>query len=132
MLLIPKMVVALSPRAFTSLTNFTNAVNYFWKGIAGPSSYVYMTASCIGLPGVNAASGTVLRALSTEKAVHEGFGKGEFSAWTNNLRAVVSAVAPVIYGNLYASMSKTFPSVGFLAVGILGAGIPEILLLLTT
>jgi len=132
MFLIPRLVVALSPRAFTSLTNMANVAHYFSKAAAGPSDWAYLAASVIGLPGVNAASGTVLRAMATEKAVLEGFGKGEFSAWTNNLRAVVSALAPVLYGNLYASYKDSFPAVSFAACGVLGAVVPECLLWVTT
>ena len=60
---------------------------------------------------MNGASATALKSISTDLATAEGFGKGveankdllalatlpggEFSAWTNNLRALAGAVATV-------------------------------------
>jgi len=132
MFLIPKLVMSMPPRRFTSFTNATVSINYLWKGIAGPSTAAYIVASFIGLPGVNAASGTVLKAIAANKAVQEGFGNGEFSAWTNNLRAVVSSVAPMLYGNLYASCKDSFPSASFAACGFIAGVLPEYLLWCTT
>ena len=40
--------------------------------------------------------------LDVPGAPEEGMGKGEFSAWTNNLRALAGAAAPVIIGNYYS------------------------------
>lgn len=48
---------------------------------------------CSRLPGVNGASATALKSISTDLATAEGFGKGEFSAWSNNLRALAGAAA---------------------------------------
>jgi len=126
--LIPRLVRSLTPRGYTSFTDLSCAVNYLGKALAGASSKAYIGSSLIGLPGVNAANGIVLRAISTERAVQEGFGKGEFSAWINNLRAVISGIAPVLYGNLYASTKESYPACGYLVACVLSAVVPEIML----
>merc|ERR1712226_1168043 len=99
----------------------TNALNYLIKSFSGPSAIAYIVASFLGLPGVNAASGVVLRPVMMERAVREGFGKGEVSGMVNNIRAIISGLAPVVYGNLYASGKDKMPAISFLVAAILSA-----------
>merc|ERR1712139_68226 len=85
--LIPSLLRNLSPRSFTSLTNFTNMAGFFLRG-SMERTWVFLLAVPLLLSGVNGASSTALKAVATDRATAEGFGKGEFSAWSNNLRAM--------------------------------------------
>ena len=81
------------------------------------------------MPGVNGAASSALKGLQSQQAEAAGFGKGEFSAWTNNLRALVSAVLTSIMGNTYAWSRRTdaHPGVAWLVAGFIGAVLPELL-----
>merc|ERR1712232_547710 len=97
-------------------------------------TWVFLLAVPLLLPGVNGASSTALKAVATDRATAEGFGKGEFSAWSNNLRAMACAAATVIYGNYYA-WAKTCgisPGSTYALAGVFGAVLPELLLRFTS
>merc|ERR1712050_688423 len=130
--LIPYLLHNLSPRGFTSLTNSTNMAGFFLRGSL-ERTWVFLLAVPLLMPGVNGASGTALKAIAADRATSEGFGKGEFSAWTNNLRAMACAIATVLYGNYYAwSKTQGVPAGSTYALaGVLGAVLPEIILRLT-
>mmetsp|Transcript_59932 Transcript_59932/g.154253 ORF Transcript_59932/g.154253 Transcript_59932/m.154253 type:complete len:449 (-) Transcript_59932:108-1454(-) len=125
----PRLLATQTPKNFTSLTNFTNAVGFTMRGLA-ENSYIFLLAMLPMLPGVNGASASALKALSTDMATEEGMGKGEFSAWTNNLRALAGAAAPVFVGNYYAwcVRRKVYPGSVFMLAGFIGAVLPEILM----
>merc|ERR1719453_322520 len=82
------------------------------------------------LPGVNGNSASALRAVRGDLAKQEGFGVGEFAAWSNNLRALAGAAAPVIYGNVYSwcARNNVSPGKSFWAAAVFGALVPEVLL----
>jgi len=82
------------------------------------------------LPGVNGASATALKTVQNQIATSQGFGKGEFSAWVNNLRALAGSAAPVLYGQFYAAAEKYGRNPGhvFALAGVLGALIPQLIL----
>ena len=46
------------------------------------------------LPGVNGASASAVKSMATDRCIAAGIGRGELSAWLNNLRAIVLATAP--------------------------------------
>ena len=81
------------------------------------------------LPGVNGASGGAIKALATERAILSGIGRGELSAYLNNLRAIASAVAPMLYGNTYSLLrtNGVYPGLAFTVAAIVGGVLPEIL-----
>jgi len=128
MSLTPYLLRTLSPRAFTTLTNLFNFLGFAIRGRQGALFFILGVLPM--LPGVNGSSASALKALSSDRATAEGFGKGEFSAWSNNLRALMGSLAPVIYGNYYAfALRKGLPAgTVFILAGILGAGLPEVLL----
>lgn len=128
-LLTPPLLSRLSARNFTSLTNHTNALGFFLRG-AAERSWVFLLAMLPLLPGVNGASASALKALSADLAAAEGFGKGEFSAWTNNLRALSGSAAPVLFGQCYAWCLRRgiYPGSVFALAGFIGALLPEALL----
>jgi len=128
MFLIPKMAKEMTVRAFTSVGNASNVVNFAMKSFTAPSSGVYYLVSFLGLPGVNASSGTLVRAITVRKAAGEGFGRGEFSAYSNNLRAIPSALGPMLYGYVYAGFQDSFPGLAYLVAAIFGGIIPEVLM----
>lgn len=130
--LTPYLLRKLSARAFTSFTNFTNAFGFILRGQEHAACFILAILPM--LPGVNGSSARALQALATDRATSEGFGKGEFSAWSNNLRALIGALAPVIYGNYYAWARRKGvpPGTVFMLAALLGAVLPEMLLRLIT
>ncbi|CAE7180804.1 bglX [Symbiodinium pilosum] len=128
----PFFLKNLTARGFTSATNMLNLLGFLLRG-AREKSWIFLLAVLPMLPGVNGASATALKSISTDLATAEGFGKGEFSAWTNNLRALAGAVATVLYGNYYSWCKRTGISAGttFALAGLIGAALPELILRLT-
>jgi len=128
----PYFLKNLSARGFTSATNLLNLLGFLLRG-AKEQSWIFLLAIIPMLPGVNGASATALKSISADLATSEGFGKGEFSAWTNNLRALAGAVATVFYGNYYSWCKRTGSPAGttFALAGLVGAALPELLLRLT-
>ena len=127
-LLTPRLLRSLSPRAFTSFTNTTNAFGFVLRG-ATEIPAVFWCAVVPLLPGVNAASTQAFKSLIASRAVAAGVGRGELSAWVNNLRALCSAVAPVLYGNAYAFFRErdVFAGHVFTLAALVGAVLPEVL-----
>ncbi|CAJ1405066.1 unnamed protein product [Effrenium voratum] len=125
----PWMLKNLSPRGFTTTTNLLNLLGFSLRGLA-PRSWLFLAAMVPMLPGVNGASATALKAVAQDLATKEGFGKGEFSAWVNNLRAVAGAVAPVMYGQVYAALENQGrnPGFTFTLAGLVGSLLPQALL----
>ena len=84
--------------------------------------------------GVNGAHSTALKSIATTHAELDGIGLGEFSAWTNNLRAVAGAVASWVYASYYAWCVRrgVFPGSMFMVMGTIGAIIPQVLLWFVT
>jgi len=125
----PRMLKALSARGFTTATNLLNLFAFSVRGIV-PSTPLFLAALIPMLPGVNGASATALKSVANDIASVQGFGKGEFSAWVNNLRALAGSAAPVIYGQVYAAAEKYGRNPGhvFALAGVLGALIPQLVL----
>lgn len=128
----PYFLKNLSERSFTSVTNMLNFLGFMLRG-ARESSWIFLLAVIPMLPGVNGSSATALKSLSTDLAFSEGFGKGEFSAYINNLRALAGAAATVLYGNYYAWCKRkgVYQGTTFAVAALIGAALPELLLRLT-
>jgi hypothetical protein len=129
----PIFLQKLSARGFTSTTNLTNLIGFAMRGFK-ESTWLFLLAMPILLPGVNGASSTALKGIVTDLASKEGFGKGEFSAWTNNLRALAGSVATVIYGHYYAWAKNAGVPAGttFMIAALFGTVVPEIILRCTS
>merc|ERR1712232_697733 len=128
MLLTPYLLKNLTVRSYTSLTNLTNTIAYAIRAFVGGRTWLYVGTVPIMLPGVNGVSSNALKAVANDRAKAEGFGMGEFSAYCNNLRAIISALAPVILGNFYAwSQRKGFGGSTYWLVGLIAGVIPQIL-----
>jgi hypothetical protein len=69
-----------------------------------------------------------------DKAAAQGFGRGEFQGWCNNMRALAGALSPLIYGHYYAFAERRgiWPGTVFWVCGALGAAVPQLLLACTT
>jgi hypothetical protein len=134
-LLTPRLLRNMSGRSFTTLTNLTNFSAFFLRGSV-EKPWVFWLAVIPMLPGVNGGSAAAIKAMATDHAVAGGLGRGEFSAYFNNLRAVVVAVAPFMYGQTYAYCREAglHPGIPFWVGGLVGALLPELLhrTLLTT
>ena len=48
------------------------------------------------LPGVNGNNTHAVKALAGTLAAAQGIGKGEFSAWLNNLRAICTSLGALL------------------------------------
>uniref|UniRef100_A0A7S1LUZ7 Major facilitator superfamily (MFS) profile domain-containing protein n=1 Tax=Alexandrium catenella TaxID=2925 RepID=A0A7S1LUZ7_ALECA len=123
----PLFLKTLSAKSFTSCTNLTNMLGFLLRG-STQITWVFLLAILPMLPGVNGASTSALKALAQDHATAEGFGKGEFSAYQNNLRALASAVAPVMIGNYYAWCRQKSVNVGttFMMGALIGCVLPEL------
>ena len=128
-MLTPRLLKSFSHRAFTTLTNATNTVGFVLRG-ATELLWVFWACVPIMLPGVNGASSAAVKALATERAIASGIGRGELSAYLNNLRAIVSSVAPMLYGNSYAFFRSRgiYPGLTFTLAALVGGLAPELLL----
>jgi len=126
--LTPWLLKKFSARGFTSFTNATTALGFLLRGSV-ESSIVFLAAVLPMLPGVNAGNAIALKAISADVAVDDGFGKGEFSGWSNNLRALMSAFSTVFFANYYAwaKKQKIYAGTVFMLGGFLGAILPELM-----
>jgi hypothetical protein len=124
----PYMLKNTSVRGFTSITNLLNAFAFSLRGMT-PSSALFLIMMFPMLPGVNGQSATALKSVAQELANNQGFGKGEFSAWINNLRALAGSASPVLYAQFYAAAERRRANPGhtFALAGVLGAILPQIL-----
>merc|ERR1712232_1531092 len=122
------MLKNMSIRAYTSTTNMTNIIAYIMRAFVEKRAWLFVGTVPIMLPGVNGVSANALKGLATAIATAEGFGKGEFSAYCNNIRAIVSAVAPIILAKFYVwSNKKGFGASTYWLVGLIAGVLPELL-----
>lgn len=119
----------LNAKDFTTLTNSLNAFGFFIRGLKAETA-LWLAAMVPMLPGVNGTCAIPLKARATELAIAQGFGKGEFSAWSNNLRALVGSAAPLLYGQIWAALQKQGknPGLTFAFAGSVGAVVPQLML----
>jgi MFS family permease len=133
--LTPWLMQRTTSRSFTTITDLLQAAAYFLRGSAESAAMWWLTIPLI-LPGVNGNTAQRLKALAVDRATSEGFGKGEFSAWSNNLRAIAGSISPVIYGHWYASCCNKRimapPGSVYWLAAVLGALVPEFLLTFAT
>mmetsp|Transcript_101148 Transcript_101148/g.321185 ORF Transcript_101148/g.321185 Transcript_101148/m.321185 type:complete len:452 (+) Transcript_101148:3-1358(+) len=129
MKLIPSLVKNLSIRSYTTLTNYSNLFAFSVRA-AWESKALFFGMLPFMLPGVNGASSAALNPALTSHLAAEGFGVGESSAWLNNMRVLLSVAATLIYGYCYSWCRKVGVNPGhtYLLAGILGGGIPQLLL----
>ena len=126
--LTPALLQRWSGRSFTTFTNTTNAIGFVMRG-ATEIPFVFWCAVAPMLPGVNGGSSSAIKSMATDRCVAAGIGRGELSAWLNNLRALIVATAPVIYGNVYAFCvnNNIYPGYAFFVAALFGAVVPEII-----
>lgn len=83
------------------------------------------------VPGVNGGSAHAIKSLSLDIAREEGYGNGEFSAWANNMRAMIQALDIVLLGMWYARCKERglYQGTTWFIAGFIGAGLPQLLML---
>jgi len=130
MSLAPILLRMFNAKDYTTLTNLLNIFAFSVRGIKA-STALWLLAMFPMLPGVNGNCAIKLTSLAQNLAEQQGFGNGEFSAWANNLRALVGAAAPVLYGQIYASLGRKGrnPGLTFAFAGLLGAVVPQLMLM---
>jgi len=125
----PSLLRRYSARGFTSFTNITTAIGFMLRGSV-ENSLVFLAAVLPMLPGVNGATALALDSISTDIAEADGIGKGEFSGWSNNLRALMASFASILFANYYAWAQKrnVYPGTVFMLGGIICAVLPELMM----
>jgi hypothetical protein len=130
--LTPVLVKKMGPRGFTSLTNCLNAIGLTIFGLP-PYEASVVAGTVLHGPGINNTSAAAMKAIGTDHAVANGFGRGEYGGMYSSLRTFSQIVAPIIFGTAYrrATEAKN-PGVFkqglcFFLVAILGAVLPELL-----
>merc|ERR1719387_2209004 len=107
MILVPKIIKALGPRGFTSLTNTSNALGFIVSGLPIPN---YSVGCWLGLLlhsiGVNNTSAAACKAMAIDRAVADGFGRGEYGGYYSSCRTLSMIVAPIVYGWAYTKASS--------------------------
>jgi len=123
----PFLLRSMSARGFTTLCNLGLIIAKCMR--MSERMAIYFSFTIPALPGVNGAAASALKGLQSQHAVAAGFGKGEFSAWTNNLRAFMTALLPMLLGNAYALLKRSgrYPGPAWLVPAVVGALIPELL-----
>lgn len=125
----PYLLKQYSVRAYTSITNWTNILAYILRAFVERRNWLYIGTVPLMLPGVNGVSSTALKSVAAAQADLAGFGKAEFAAYSNNLRAIISAVAPILMTNAYVVCHrKGFAGATYWIIGIVAAVVPELLL----
>jgi hypothetical protein len=83
------------------------------------------------LLGVNGNSTHAIKALAGALAVDAGLGKGEFSAYLNNMRSIVHVLGALAMGNWYACFQESprflKPGSVWFFAGLMGGILPTLL-----
>ena len=58
-------------------------------------------------------------ALTTKLALEAGFSRGEYAGLFANWRAIVTSVAPVLYGKVYAAFGDAWPGAPYVVAGLI-------------
>eukprot|EP00944_MAST-04C_sp_MAST-4C-sp1_P013545 g13545.t1 len=126
--LTPLLLQRWTGRLFTTFTNCSNAIGFILRG-SREDPTIFWFAIAPMLPGVNGASASAVKSMATDRCIAAGIGRGELSAWLNNLRAIVLATAPTLYGNFYAwAISRNiYPGYAFFLAAFFGAILPEMI-----
>eukprot|EP00746_Dinoflagellata_sp_MGD_P000646 gnl/MRDRNA2_/MRDRNA2_101160_c0_seq1.p1 gnl/MRDRNA2_/MRDRNA2_101160_c0~~gnl/MRDRNA2_/MRDRNA2_101160_c0_seq1.p1 ORF type:complete len:446 (+),score=70.59 gnl/MRDRNA2_/MRDRNA2_101160_c0_seq1:97-1434(+) len=133
-MLVPKLTKSLGTRMFTSVTNFFNTIGLAVMGLPLPN---YEASLILGTflhtPGINNTSAACMKAIGTDLAVANGFGRGEYGGMYSSARNFSQFVAPVIFAWAYQRAAATKkPGVfkqglSFFLVAFFGAVLPELL-----
>jgi len=128
----PRLLRAMTPRNFTTFTNLTLATAMAIVGLRENSVNLF-GALPLMVPGVNGGCLHAVKALAGDLAVREGLGKGEFSAWLGNMRAIFISLAAMIYGQVYARCQErggfpgSFMGTPWIVAAFLGGYLPQLL-----
>ena len=78
--------------------------------------------------GVNGSNTHAVKALAGALAIRDGYGRGEFSGWMMNMRAISTSACTLLYGAWYgwcADTGRWTGSVWWL-LGLLGGLLPQL------
>lgn len=98
----PFLLNRLSPFLYTSFANLMVCAGFGVYGLQARSWCWWAAIAPFTLLGVNGGNTHAIKALAGGLAVKQGIGKGEFSAWLNNLRAIMTALGALVGGVWYA------------------------------
>jgi len=127
--LVPAMMNTFGARMYTTLALLSGSIGYALNAKVGKSIPMAYIALAFLLPGINATSNVAMKAMATDRAVASGLGRGEFAAATANMRALVVAIAPMLYGKMYSHQvsQKRDPAVTWFLVALLGCIVPQLI-----
>ena len=72
--IVPRLIASLGQRGFTSLANLAVGCSWAFMGLA-MTEWAQFAGFFALFPGINANSSSALRAMATDRAVAEGFGR---------------------------------------------------------
>jgi hypothetical protein len=93
----PILLRKLSAKTYTTVTNMSVLIGFFIKGWSTKMPFFYI-GYAICCAGVNGSNTHAVKAMAGALAVKDGYGRGEYSGWVQNLRAISTALATVAYG----------------------------------
>ena len=100
MFVAPYLLKQMSARTYTTFANCSLLSGIFVWGLAARGEYMFYGLPLIA-PGVNGNSTHAVKGLAGTIAVKHGLGRGEWSAWLNNMRSISVSVASMIYSYYY-------------------------------
>jgi hypothetical protein len=96
----PILLRNFSPYMYTTITNLAVFTGLCIKGMSIKPPFFY-AAYAVCMAGVNGSSTHAVKAMAGAHAMKDGYGRGEYSAWVQNLRSISTAACTVAYGWWY-------------------------------
>lgn len=133
--LAPKLMRGLGARRFTSTTNILNVIGLSTTGIQiGDYDTSLWLGMLLQMPGQNNTSAASIKALATDHAIANGFGRGEYGGMYSSIRTFSMILAPLIFGWTYQKggasrplEARGFAGLPWLLAAFLGGAVPELL-----
>jgi len=126
----PYLLKMFSTFTYSSLGNISVGLGLTMHGIMEKGWCMWGGVPFL-VPGVNGGSAHAIKALSLDLAREEGYGNGEFSAWANNMRALLQSLDTVFVGMWYARCKERgiYEGTAWFIAAFIGAGIPQLMML---
>lgn len=126
----PWLLNQLSTSMYTTVGNVCVGIGLCIHGLAVKGSCMWAGVPFL-IPGVNSGSSNAMRALAQKVADEEGYGKGEYSAWSNNLRALAQSVQTLLIGQWYSQCQAygVYPGSTWWYAGFVGGWLPQLMMM---
>jgi hypothetical protein len=126
----PYLLKKLSTFAYSTVGNLCVGTGLAMHGLREHGMFMWGGIPFL-IPGVNGGSVHALRALMLQVATKEGYGNGEFAAWSNNLRVLAQSMQIVFVGRWYATCKERgiYPGTSWFLVACVGGFLPQLLMM---